>query len=102
MYDLSYTAVRILIFRIAMAVNETAQRSAPRSPTSGTLLAVFGSFVGAGSAAAVSTGAAGAGVGGAETISNATSAFGACGGGGAVPVLFTSCAITISGSSTTF
>ena len=85
-----------------MPVNETAQESTPRSPSSGTLLAVFGSFLGAGSAAAVATGAAGAGVGGDKTISIGTSAFGAGGAGGAVPVLFTYCATTISGSSTTF
>src|SRR6476660_8507422 len=74
-------------FRIAMTVNANPQNSAPSAPTSGSVLAVFGNALGAGSALASS--AAGAAVGAAITIRTGTSCFGAGGGGGIVPVRFT-------------
>ena len=83
-----------------MPVNEAAHRSAPSIPISGKSLAVFGSFFGAGSAAADSTAGA-AGVGNMATRIG-TSDFGAGGGGGAIPVLFISCATSVADSSTTF
>src|SRR6476660_3900194 len=70
-------------FRIVMIVNANPQNSAPSAPTSGSVLAVFGNSLGAGSALA-----AGAGVGAAITIRTGTSCLGAA-GGGIVPVRFT-------------
>jgi hypothetical protein len=71
-------------FRIAMIVNANPQNSAPSAPTSGSMLAVFGNSLGAGSALATC-----AGVGAAITIRIGTSCLGAGGGGGIVPVRFT-------------
>src|SRR5258706_15452782 len=79
----SEPAIRITPFRIAMPVNEAAQSKAPSTPISGKSLAVFGSFLGAGSAAAVSTAGAGAAGGGKLTTRIGTTAF-LCGGGGGV------------------
>src|SRR6516225_1902073 len=62
----------------------------------GKLLAVVGSFAGAGSEAAVSVGG---GVGLAVATSIGTSGLGAGGGGGAVPALLICCATTVSGTS---
>jgi hypothetical protein len=91
-------ANRVVVMRIALAIKAKEQNSAPSSPMSGTLLAVFGSAAGAASAAGS---AAGAGVGAAMTIRIGTSCFGGAGGGGALPVLLTCSATTVDGTSTT-
>src|SRR5258706_4023441 len=83
----SEPASRITPFRIAMPVNEAAQSKAPSTPISGKSLAVFGSFLGAGSAAAVSTAGAGAAGGGELTTRIRTTAFYSFGGGGIVLAL---------------
>ena len=90
-------ANRAVVMRIALAIKAKAQNSAPSSPMSGTLLAVFGSAAGAASAGS----AAGAGAGAAMTIRIGTSCFGGAGGGGALPVLLTCSATTVEGTSTT-
>src|SRR5215472_2387870 len=82
-----------------MAIKERPQQSVPSSAMSGKSLAVLGSLVGAGSAAAVSAG--GAGTGRATTTKIGTSALGGGGGGGAVPVLWISWLTIVSGTSVT-
>jgi CheY-like chemotaxis protein len=102
--QLRYLANREASIRIVIAVSDRPQKSAPSSPMSGKLLAVVGSFLGAaspvvgdffGAASAVSTG----GVGWAATMRIGTPCVGTCGFGGALPVLSTSCATTVSGTS---
>src|SRR6516225_357679 len=87
------------LVRNNFSANEAERHKSPRSPASGRLLPVFGSFAGAAAAGAAS--AAGAAATGAATTTRiGTSAGGAGGGGGIVPVTWLCCDTTTSGVST--
>src|SRR5215469_12804482 len=95
-----WVVVLAYLVRNNFSANEAERHKSPRSPTSGRLLPVFGSFAGAAAAGAASAaGAAATGV--ATTTRIGTSAGGAGGGGGIVPETWLCCDTTTSGVSTT-